>query len=414
MKCIFSLLLIFISLEAVFSSKFVLNRMAKAMLTMKNIKEYKDEKRKLEESSDKESNEDSDYPSDYTNGTAANTTESPPFEVDPEESVATEPKTTTDTNSKLQIKKFHNFERQPAKVVFRVFVYFLNRLIARVIKFRVRIVYYGGLRNLEDQVTAESSPTTCELLEQYSDKVGELGTGENIDYNCSAPAKASLNITNVTLDTDYNMLADNESINFTEVNFAFDSANESVNIHEAPNYDKSGSLDDTSVELPVQRNYFRLKGTLNPEDLLSQGDVIPMIFVEFSNTGEQIKKKINCTAIEVNKPACTLECDTTKTPINTNAANLSLSESTDSNVYMTINVNEVQKAALTPIVTPYSGRNVYWKSSSGLSGGAIAAIVIACVVAIIAASILAIMFRRPKPAPVDNTTVVGLNTAENL
>ena len=292
MKCIFSLLLIFISLETVFSSKFVLNRMTKAMLTMKNIKEYKDEKRKLEESSDKESNEDSDYPSDYTNGTAANTTESPPFEVDPEESVATEPKTTTDTNSKLQIKKFHNFERQPAKVVFSVFVYFLNRLIARVIKFRVRIVYYGGLRNLEDQVTAESSPTTCELLEQYSDKVGELGTGENIDYNCSAPAKASLNITNVTLDTDYNMLADNESINFTEVNFAFDSANESVNIHEAPNYEKSGSLDNTTVELPVQRNYFRLSGNLNPEDLLSQGDVIPMIFVEFSSTGEQIKKKL--------------------------------------------------------------------------------------------------------------------------
>ena len=292
MKCIFSLLLLFISLKTVFSSKFVLNRMTKAMLTMKNIKEYKDEKRKLEESSDKESNEDSDYPSDYTNGTAANTTESPPFEVDPEESVATEPKTTTDTNSKLQIKKFHNFERQPAKVVFSVFVYFLNRLIARVIKFRVRIVYYGGLRNLEDQVTAESSPTTCELLEQYSDKVGELGTGENIDYNCSAPAKASLNITNVTLDTDYNMLADNESINFTEVNFAFDSANESVNIHEAPNYEKSGSLDNTTVELPVQRNYFRLKGTLNPEDLLSQGDVIPMIFVEFSSTGEQIKKKL--------------------------------------------------------------------------------------------------------------------------
>ena len=81
---------------------------------------------------------------------------------------------------------------------------------------------------------------------------------------------------------------------------------------------------------------------------------------------------------------------------------------------MTINVNEVQKAALTPIVTPYSGRNVYWKSSSGLSGGAIAGIVIAWVVAIIAASILAIMFRRPKPAPVDNTTVVGLNTVENL
>ena len=56
----------------------------------------------------------------------------------------------------------------------------------------------------------------------------------------------------------------------------------------------------------------------------------------------------------------------------------------------------------------------YRKSSSGLSGGAIAGIIIACVVVLIAAAVAAIMLRKPTPPPVDNTTVTGLQTVENM
>ena len=55
---------------------------------------------------------------------------------------------------------------------------------------------------------------------------------------------------------------------------------------------------------------------------------------------------------------------------------------------------------------------VYRKSSSGLSGGAIAGIVIACVVVLIAAAVAAIMLRKPTP-PINNTTVVDLKQ-ENI
>ena len=62
-----------------------------------------------------------------------------------------------------------------------------------------------------------------------------------------------------------------------------------------------------------------------------------------------------------------------------------------------------------------NGRSYYRKSSSGLSGGAIAGIVIACVVALIAASIAAIMLRKPTVAqPVENTTAVQLRTVDNI
>ena len=55
---------------------------------------------------------------------------------------------------------------------------------------------------------------------------------------------------------------------------------------------------------------------------------------------------------------------------------------------------------------------VYRKSSSGLSGGAIAGIVIACVAVLIAAAVAAIMLKKPTP-PIDNTTVVDLKQ-ENI
>ena len=69
------------------------------------------------------------------------------------------------------------------------------------------------------------------------------------------------------------------------------------------------------------------------------------------------------------------------------------------------------------IATATGGRSsdqspVYRKSSSGLSGGAIAGIVIACVVVLIAAAVAAIMLRKPTP-PIDNTTVVDLKQ-ENI
>ena len=64
--------------------------------------------------------------------------------------------------------------------------------------------------------------------------------------------------------------------------------------------------------------------------------------------------------------------------------------------------------------SPTSGTVNYHKSSSGLSGGAIAGIVIACVVVLIAAAVAAIMLRKPSVPPTDNTTVTGLNAVENV
>ena len=81
-----------------------------------------------------------------------------------------------------------------------------------------------------------------------------------------------------------------------------------------------------------------------------------------------------------------------------------LTSETDTAIY-----DFITQDGITYPTSPKSDSNSagYRKSSSGLSGGAIAGIVIACVVVLIAAAVAAIMLRKPTP-PVDNTTVVDL------
>jgi hypothetical protein len=55
----------------------------------------------------------------------------------------------------------------------------------------------------------------------------------------------------------------------------------------------------------------------------------------------------------------------------------------------------------------------YKKSSSGLSGGAIAGIVIACAVVLIIVSIIAMMLRKPSVSIKNNSSITELRSIEN-
>ena len=117
-----------------------------------------------------------------------------------------------------------------------------------------------------------------------------------------------------------------------------------------------------------------------------------------------------CFLSGVQSSTADLTCDTSSNPLKTTVGKLHLSSGIKNGETLFVEMNNPGENG-TYVITPSAGGNryTYSKSSSGLSGGAIAGIVIACVVALAAASIAAIMLRKPTP-PVDNTTIVDLKT----
>jgi len=401
----------------------ILKKMARAALALRNIVKAKEEKmRKLQQATDQEPEPDfivNTIPDDIP----ANSSTIQPAEnlsnVPQVEPVATEDTNSTTTDSGYLAKKFYGFKQQSNLIQFGLLFSFYKRLITRTIVMRIIVIYRSGRsRNLQMKTNAEgaSLPTTCEI--KIKSLVDKEGSGENIDYDCTGAApEGAGNITEAVIDTNSPLYIGSDEVKADEISFSKDSdvgniagATKSVVV-----------LDSTTAEFG--NNQINLTGILTPikegrENNIKEGNKYSMQFYDVSSDS---LKSLNCTVTgfrdQLVKIPCNLSCDAESTPIETYYGNLTQAKIENSNMYLTVNpdfTNGEDEETLLNSASGSNANNIYYrKNSSGLSGGAIAGIVIACVVVLAAASIAAIMLRKPSP-PIDNTTVVGLKTVENI
>jgi hypothetical protein len=201
-----------------------------------------------------------------------------------------------------------------------------------------------------------------------------------------------------------------DSLDFSEINFNGNSSEESQSLQQnTKTISSTVSLKD--AEASVDKTTLKLKGTFDPSNKLTTGTIVPLSILTETSHGDNENVEYDCT-VKSTSPG-ELDCDTSSYPLKTTVQNLHLSTGTTSdNTLVTVYMKDYNRNS-TDIITTGSNRYTYNKSSSGLSGGAIAGIVIACIAVLLAASIAAIMLRKPAP-PIDNTTVVGLKTVENV
>lgn len=345
---------------------------------------------------------------------------------------------TTRPATSLKINKFYNYvapPEQPKVIRYNTLFSFLNVIIAFTINLRLRIAYsFGRLRNLQDESAAESVPSTCYI--NNPELAGKNGTGGNIKYDCNATTTYNAtDITNVTINTDVPLKADNQSFSFENVTFNGNSSEEAANLVEATDQVEGEPIDIRDADITVEEDKVVFTGTVAGDEGASTAkamydgeETFTMLLSDFSSGEEKFEEydcQISSYTADGDNGKVDMTCETpNKNLKNPNAFNFDDSLSIGERV-VTLHMKEgVSTPVNWEVVSTDTDKTTdatktdavnnisYRKNSSGLSGGAIAGIVIACAVVLIAASIVAMMLRKPAP-PLDNTTVVGLKTVDN-
>ena len=386
MKFFWPILLICLVLGNSLKDKEALHEVTKDYVFLKNLYELseKNKNRKLQDT-------------DTTDGEVS--ADDPPKPISAADATAPMERNKGNSSSPYQIKKFYGFKQNKADTFFsfHMFFSFLRKIIASYIKMRLRILYSASrLRNLED--AAQSVPSTCNISAGF--QAGIEGNGENIDYECNAPKDSGRMVSNINLDTTVPMDIGGETVPFDDVNFSDEADKQASNIATA------NSITDGWIVVNEFTDKFVIKGKPYPEPFLNSfvGKTINITFVTTSSRRrlEDKEQPYDCKVNSDTTDETEIQCDGV---IETTRDNLKYARSDD--IYLSLVPNS---SSLPSEINANSGSgsgSVYRKSSSGLSGGAIAGIVIACVVVLIAAAVAAIMLRKPSP-PIDNTTAVDL------
>lgn len=287
------------------------------------------------------------------------------------------------------------------QINFNIFFYFLNMVIPNKVFVPLK-VNHNRLRNLADEtVQAVCTRTGTETEE---DSAG----GQSQKFTCGANVETSTGVKDLSISSTDPIITQVGNKNTTaaasDISFTEDAKNAGSDLETAEgNVDKTLILQN-GVLGGKTGNKFTINGDLVE---IENGKTINL------NLDSKIPCKVKRTGTG---DAVQLNCDTNGASVDSNLFFKSGMEGT-TKVFlnMTDETSHIKITGDNSTDPNDNGRSYYRKSSSGLSGGAIAGIVIACVVALIAASIAAIMLRKPTVAqPVDNTTAVQLRTVENI
>ena len=323
--------------------------------------------------------------------------EDEPKEISAKEATEDLPKNQGKSILPYQIKKFYGFisEKAASTFSFHMFLAFFQKMIPKIIKMRLRILYASTrLRNLE--AAAQSVRATCEISALFEAEVN--GDGENIDYLCTAPKDKDRELASVNLDTTIEMDMDGTSVSFDDVNFSDEAYDQASNISSAT------SFSDGWIVVNSINEKFVIKGKPQPQPFLNSsiGKTIRITFVTIGSRRrlQDNKQTYDCKVNSDSEEETEIKCDG---EIKTTKFKLKYATSED----VTLALLPGDSGFPDEINANSRVYRTYRNSSSGLSGGAIAGIVIPCVVVAIAAAVAVIMLKKPSP-PIDDTTIFNL------
>ena len=305
----------------------------------------------------------------------------------------------TNATAGLQFLNFGGYSYSSGTITFNIFFYFLIAIPKKI--WVPLIVHSRRLRSLADT----ESEAECEPVGTESEKDSQGGVSQK--FKCTASVDPSLAVSGVEIDPNKPIYIDDGSGKKKyegETSFSKEASEQASNIQNCE--------EDIDKLLMLQEGV--LKGTGDSDGKFQvTGNLVKIADTQLNlnltnSTGEKVIVPCSITSGD---GSATLDC-TVSEQLKDAEIHMRSGLTDDKKTKIVMNMKDGESAKISE--SPTSNTANYHKSSSGLSGGAIAGIVIACVVVLIAAAVAAIMLRKPSVPPTDNTTVTGLNAVENV
>ena len=227
--------------------------------------------------------------------------------------------------AKVQIIKLYNYtnDTKNKKIEFNILYYFFSdQKIPIQTKFNIIITFENN------KISPQDTDATCDLINK--DFEGKLGIENITSYRCAANVtidmikRVKIN-TSIPMELIYKEIKNNKKIDFKNITFNGNSAQESDNIQENTINSKD-LVELTDVQfVKYYRNYFIINGRIDSPYKIPNNETISMSFINITKNQTDCKE-YNCTyKIRTNQNLIDLECDTENNPINTTIKYLHLS-----------------------------------------------------------------------------------------
>ena len=276
------------------------------------------------------------------------------------------------------------------------FIYTENVVYAQKISIKMNIRYKHTRRYLQRYLQTESEiEGKCTLVQDIS-----LNQKK---YNCTVETNGE-EIDSIQLDK--NISVDDSDINFSDIEMspiALNYINNIQNIGDQDLFDNKMLyiLNQSDFTVNNEINELNITGYINDNKFSYNKINLDMALMQ--NSKEKIEN-ITCTTTKLSDKY-NLQCNTK----NEMSGKLISAYSNLGNANLIVNIPEQNKKDINfnKISSESASKTFYRKSSSGLSGGTIAAIIIPCCIVLIAITALSIYFIKRKPIkPEANATTV--------
>ena len=281
--------------------------------------------------------------------------------------------------SKLYLLGFGDFKRpEKQKITFKI--YFKRNgtsAMGNTLTFHIRINYVRRLRLLEEI----EETTTCTKISE---------TEENINFNCSAPVDENRDFTNITSLNDYK--TENGAVVTEETTTSF-----KANIAEK----KDTSLENKSFDLlkgvlKTEEKTFSIEGMIEDGSSFTQKELT--LILNDDKNSQEVPCKVSNSGNNYK-----LVCYPEESISDAKLENV-LCKGNNQNLLIHME-NRDETLSISTEDTSINNKYSRNTSSSGLTGGAIAGIVIACVAVLVAAAITFLLCRRSTKPPIQESTM---------